>query len=75
MPTKPLTATDEAILKRSPEGWFQPRDLPTDITRREYRCERLEEAGVLKSKVVGEYPALYREYCKIRIEDKESNHG
>lgn len=65
MPTKPLTATDNAILKRLPEGWFQARDLPIDITRRDYRCERLEEAGLLKSKVVGEYPALHREYCKV----------
>jgi hypothetical protein len=46
-------------------GWFEFRSLP--FNRPNYRCERLELAGALESRVVGEYPVLHREYRRVKV--------
>ncbi|WP_445496824.1 hypothetical protein [Photorhabdus sp. SF281] len=55
-----LTKSDLDALWSLPEGWFKPFNLY--ILRPQYRCERLYEAGVLESRMSGEYPDHYREY-------------
>lgn len=64
MSTKSLSLADEAARRILPEGWFRIGDLPSELLRPAYRCERLEKAGVLKSRVVGQFPSLHREYHK-----------
>ena len=48
-----LTTVDKEVLEECPDGWFEYRDLCYSIKRRDYRCRRLEDAGMLKSKIVG----------------------
>ncbi|MEX9785646.1 MULTISPECIES: hypothetical protein [Enterobacterales] len=55
-----LTKADQDALCALPEGWFQSLNLY--ILRPQYRCERLYSAGVLESRMCGEYPDHYREY-------------
>ncbi|HEJ7171052.1 TPA: hypothetical protein SMF89_000992 [Serratia marcescens] len=55
-------------LRVMPADWFRPHSLY--INRPEYRCERLLAAGVLDTRVIGEYPDLVRQYRK-----KEAQHG
>lgn len=57
---KNLTKADLDALWVLPKGWFKPLNLY--ILRPQYRCERLFEAGVLESRMSGEYPDHYREY-------------
>ncbi|MEI8244600.1 MAG: hypothetical protein WCI51_02150 [Lentisphaerota bacterium] len=60
-----LTKADERIIETLPEGWFKPEDLSYAIRCREYRCQRLERAGILQSRVAGKnIYSLYSEYCK-----------
>lgn len=61
-----LTPADVDALALLPEsGWIEFRSLP--FNRPSYRCERLELAGVLESRVVGEYPVLHREYRRVKV--------
>ncbi|MEA8592286.1 hypothetical protein PZT57_26930 [Pseudomonas aeruginosa] len=75
LPTKPpkaLTAADKEALRELPaSGWFEVAHLP--INRPSYRCERLEEAGFLETRVVGQWPSLKREYR--RIDPQTSQNG
>lgn len=60
-----LTNADKRTLAITPEtGWFHPFDLPHIVRCSEYRCERLEQRGMLISRVVGKYPDLRREYSR-----------
>lgn len=63
-----VTEADSDALKVMPDDWFCPLSLY--IHRPEYRCERLHAAGVLDTRVIGEYPDLVRQYRK-----KETQHG
>lgn len=64
-----LTPADVEALALLPDsGWFEFRSLPFD--RPNYRCESLELAGALESRVVGEYPVLHREYRRVKVTDK-----
>lgn len=61
---KSLTQTDKEALQELPCGeWFDARFV-SSVRRPIYRCERLEQAGYLISRIVGEYPSLYREYAR-----------
>jgi hypothetical protein len=61
--TIPLTKADEEAIEYIPtDHWFCAWDLTYKIRAWEYRCQRLEKAGILKSRIVGDYPQLSREY-------------
>lgn len=61
---QPLTKADKEALSELPErGWFDARFV-SSINRPIYRCERLEQAGYLSSKIVGTFPSLHREYTR-----------
>lgn len=61
---QPLTKADKEALSELPEsGWFDARFV-SSINRPIYRCERLEQAGYLISKIVGTFPSLHREYTR-----------
>ena len=69
--TPELTKANERIIEKLPEGWFKPEDLSYAIRCREYRCQRLEKAGILESRVVGKnIYSLYSEYRKIKAGGK-----
>ncbi|EKY4113664.1 TPA: hypothetical protein ACGW3M_000996 [Pseudomonas aeruginosa] len=53
----------EALAELPATGWFGVAHLP--INRPGYRCERLEQAGCLVTRVVGVYPFFSREYRVI----------
>lgn len=46
-----LTASLEAAIKYIPAGWFEPDELSSAVSRARWICDRLEEEGILKSKV------------------------
>ncbi|RUG15255.1 hypothetical protein IPC762_25755 [Pseudomonas aeruginosa] len=50
----------EALAELPATGWFGVAHLP--INRPSYRCERLEQAGCLVTRVVGVDPFFSREY-------------
>ena len=60
-----MTEADKDALNRMPDGWFEALSLPYMVKRPTYRCERLEKAGFISSRIVGVYPNIRREYCKI----------
>lgn len=60
-----MTESDKRTLKYIPEGWFCAEDLNTILTRRDYRCQRLEKLGVLRKRVIGHFPTIKTEYCKV----------
>jgi len=69
-----MTSADREAMAKCPSGWFKPEMLPPVIRCRDYRCERLEKAGVLKSRVMGESPdGLYREYCLVVSDEQASS--
>ncbi len=60
-----LTEADKDALYVTPNDWFCPDDLPYPRVKRAlYRCERLEKAGYLEWRVVGNWPSLKRLYRK-----------
>jgi hypothetical protein len=62
---KILTKADKDALNELPaSGWFDARFVSA-INRPIYRCERLEQAGYLTSRVVGAFPFLHREYTRV----------
>lgn len=62
---KPVASkADLEALQELPEsGWFEARYV-SSINRPIYRCERLEKAGYLVTRVVGTYPNIHREYAR-----------
>lgn len=63
MSDKKLTEADIEALSLLPTDWFDPKHLP--IHRPMYRCERLEERGMLLRRVVGKWPNCWSEYKKL----------
>jgi len=59
-----FTRADREALKKMPDLWFEPRELPSIVKNPWFRCERLERFGLLFTQVVGEYPNLKRMYKK-----------
>lgn len=60
-----MTSVDKEMLAEMPSGkWFNILDLPYVIRNPAFRCKRLVKAGVLESRVVGEFPNIKTEYWK-----------
>ena len=59
-----LTAADRDAIAAMPTGWFAALELPypRKIKRAEYRCDRLENMGILERRVTGVYPRLTTEF-------------
>ncbi len=50
-----ITEADKKAMAMLPDGWFFPEHDCTFLIRSpRYRCQRLEEAGILESKVEGD---------------------
>lgn len=64
MAAKILTKADEAAIREMPDDWFSAWSL-TYVKNPRYRCERLEAAGVLETRVVGAFPDLTTEFRKV----------
>lgn len=62
-----ITESDKEALKAMPNiRWFSYMEIwSAKINRPQYRMERLEAAGYLESRVIGEYPNLTRQYKKL----------
>lgn len=71
METNALTKADKAALNEMPDGWFSAWSL-TYVKNPRYRCERLEAAGVLETRVVGAFPDLTTEFRKVPSNAKVS---
>lgn len=64
-PTIKMTPALFEALKRVPgSGWFTKHDVPF-VDRADYQLDRLEKAGKLISRIVGDIPDLTREYKKL----------
>lgn len=61
-PPKVTQADTQALDEMPNDGWFDPHALPSYIRRPLYRCQRLEKAGLLESRVEGRYPLLSTRY-------------
>lgn len=58
-----LTAADRDAIAAMPTGWFNVLELPyPGIKRAEYRCDRLNNMGILERRVTGVYPRLTTEF-------------
>jgi len=66
---KGLTTVDKEILKECPNGWFESLDLSPCIKNRDYRCRRLEDAGLLKTKIVGPITNFTKLYKVVLYEE------
>ena len=45
------TKIDKETIETLPNGWFYPNALSVFIPRRDYRCQRLVELGVLENRI------------------------
>ena len=66
-----LTMADTQALAELPEGWFEAGALP--INRPLFRCQRLEAAGRLESRVELDGLQARQYYRRVDTTGKEAN--
>ncbi|MEJ6003743.1 hypothetical protein [Paucibacter soli] len=67
-----LTTSDQNFWDSIPHGWFKETALPPHFRNRRFRCERLQLLGLLRTRVVGQYPTVWREWSKLPVEVAQS---
>gem|GEM_PF-1429208 len=61
-----LTVADKDAYKKIPnDKWVDDVDMCMKFPRSNYRMQRLEDAGMLESRVVGKIPVLTKQYRKM----------
>lgn len=69
---KDLTKADIQALNKIPENkWVEDVDMIRSFPRPYYRMKRLEDAGMLESRIVGKMPALTKQWIKLQNLNKK----